>query len=271
MSIQKFINVATSSTATIARLGLGTKVVSGVEKFQKPKDLITLYVKESCPFSRKVREAFSMLDLDAKIKPCPIEGTKFRPELVQKGGKEQVPFMMDPNTNKNMYESKDIVEYIYNTYGPGAKEIPLLMQEGFIGTGSSRLATLSRALPWHGLFQYKGDDATSLSSLIPEKVSSTSNETEPIHPPVPKPIQLYSMEGSPFCRMVREALDSLEIPYIVHNVAKGSPRRDEFVKISGKMQVPYIIDENTDKKMFESDDIVNYLYGQYAPKKTVKK
>ena len=43
---------------------------------------------------RKVREACSMLDLDVNIKPCPHEGTRFRPELEQVGGKEQVPLLV---------------------------------------------------------------------------------------------------------------------------------------------------------------------------------
>ena len=38
-----------------------------------------------------------MLDLDANIKPCPIEGTRFRPELKQIGGKEQVPLLVVNN------------------------------------------------------------------------------------------------------------------------------------------------------------------------------
>jgi hypothetical protein len=62
-------------------------------------------------------------------------------------------------------------------------------------------------------------------------------------------------------------LDVLEIPYYVHNIAKGSPEREEFKKLTGgKMQVPFMIDENTGKQMFESEDIVKYLYETYSPK-----
>lgn len=38
-----------------------------------------------------------------------------------------------------MYESKAILKYLFNTYGPGEKEIPFLMLDGVIPTGSSRL------------------------------------------------------------------------------------------------------------------------------------
>jgi glutathione S-transferase len=65
---------------------------------------------------------------------------------------------------------------------------------------------------------------------------------------------------------VREALDTLEIPYISHNIGKGSPKRREFIAMSGKMQVPYLVDDNTGKHMFESTDIVKYLYDTYSPR-----
>ncbi len=77
-------------------------------------------------------------------------------------------------------------------------------------------------------------------------------------------LELYSYEGSPFCRLVRETLSELEIPYWLHNVAQGSPHRDAFVARSGKMMVPYLIDPNTRTSMFESADIVAYLKRTYA-------
>ena len=54
------------------------------------------------------------------------------------------------------------------------------------------------------------------------------------------------------------------MPYLLHNVAKGSPSRHAFVKRSGKMMVPYLVDPNTDTEMFESADIVAYLDRTYA-------
>ena len=64
----------------------------------------------------------------------------------------------------------------------------------------------------------------------------------------------YSFEPSPFCRIVREALCSLEIPYLLHNVAKGSPRREAFVARSGRMMVPWLVDPNTGIEMFIAGD-----------------
>ena len=65
---------------------------------------------------------------------------------------------------------------------------------------------------------------------------------------------------------MREALDVLEIPYTAHNMGKGSPKRREFEAMSGKMQFPYLVDENTGKHMFESTSIVQYLYDTYSPR-----
>src|SRR3989442_573430 len=79
-----------------------------------------------------------------------------------------------------------------------------------------------------------------------------------------RPLELYEFEGCPFCRKVREALCELDIPYRLHNVAKGSPQREAFVARSGKMMVPYLADPNREVAMFESVDIVEYLNRTYA-------
>ena len=63
---------------------------------------------------------------------------------------------------------------------------------------------------------------------------------------------------------MRERLCELEIPYLLHNVAKGSSKRKEFIARSGKMMVPWLVDPNTGKEMFESADICTYLDKTYA-------
>src|SRR5438477_267341 len=83
--------------------------------------------------------------------------------------------------------------------------------------------------------------------------------------PDPKQLlELYNMEGSPFCRKVREALSELDLEHIVRNVPKGSPKRNELAARGGKVQVPYLIDPNTQSEMYESDDIVAYLEEEYG-------
>ena len=78
------------------------------------------------------------------------------------------------------------------------------------------------------------------------------------------PLTLYNMEGSPYCRKVREALSELDLAYVVRNVPKGSPKRNELQRRGGKVQVPYLVDPNTGDELYESDDIIAYLRAKYA-------
>src|SRR2546422_9188642 len=83
-------------------------------------------------------------------------------------------------------------------------------------------------------------------------------------PDPPKLLELYDFEGCPYCRKVREVLSELDLDYLEHPVARGSPRRAELVKRGGKMQAPYLVDPNTGTEMYESDDIIAYLNAAYA-------
>jgi hypothetical protein len=80
----------------------------------------------------------------------------------------------------------------------------------------------------------------------------------------PRPLELWGYEANPFCRSVREVLCSLELPYPLHNVAKGSPRRPAFAERSGRIWVPYLYDPSTAAVLFESGKIVAYLEAAYA-------
>jgi len=47
-------------------------------------------------------------------------------------------------------------------------------------------------------------------------------------------------------------------------VPRRSPSRSDFISLSGKMQVPFLLDPNTGVTMFESAEIRRYLYDTYA-------
>jgi glutathione S-transferase len=51
---------------------------------------------------------------------------------------------------------------------------------------------------------------------------------------------------------------------VLHNVGRGSSKRAAFKARSGKMMVPYLVDPNSGKEMFESADIVRYLESTYG-------
>ena len=44
------------------------------------------------------------------------------------GGKSQFPYMVDPNTGTSMYESDDIINHLFDKYGPGASEVPWFLK-----------------------------------------------------------------------------------------------------------------------------------------------
>lgn len=68
---------------------------------------------------RTVRYAVACLDLDVLFKPAPRGSSVHRPFVVERGGKSMFPYMIDPNTGTEMYESGDIIKHLYKNYGPG--------------------------------------------------------------------------------------------------------------------------------------------------------
>src|SRR5437870_3340657 len=114
MQLPRMLDVTTSMFTTVSRLGAG---VQARKPARRPLERLELYEFESCPFCRKVRDALTELDLEATIYPCPKGGTVYRPKAIGMGGKKQFPYLVDPNTGTRMYESDDIIAYLYATYG----------------------------------------------------------------------------------------------------------------------------------------------------------
>jgi len=226
------MDVTSSFSVSVVRLGAGINVGS---LGKRPEKTLELYEFEGCPFCRKVREVLTCLDLEAVIYPCPKSGPTYRKKVKELGGKTQFPFLVDPNTEQKMYESDDIIRYLFANYGEGSP--PFVHAGGLVNTALAALGS-----PLRGSLGMK-----YIPSRKPEKM-----------------LELYSFEGSPYCRIARETLCSLELPYLLHNVGKKSPSREAFIERSGKMMVPYLVDPNTGKAMFESADIKEYLMTTYA-------
>jgi glutathione S-transferase len=81
-------------------------------------------------------------------------------------------------------------------------------------------------------------------------------------------LELYELDGCPYCAKVRKKLDELGLEYTSRTVARAHADRDEVEAISGQTGVPVLVDEEHGVEgMAESDDIVDYLeetYGQAA-------
>lgn len=228
----RWAEVTRSYVASGAMLGAGLYVGS---LGTRPEKLLELYDYETCPHCRRVREALSMLDLDARIWPCPKGGERFRPELRQRAAREQVPFLVDPNEAASVQGADAIIKHLYRCYGDGV--VPALLSVPVARVGV-RVATAVR-------------------------LGALGRSVRPSRAPK-EPLELYSFEASPYCRLAREALSSLELPYVLHNVAKKSPRRPAFIARAGKMQVPWLHDPSTGVSLFESADIVRYLEREYG-------
>ncbi|MDL5362753.1 glutathione S-transferase N-terminal domain-containing protein [Halalkalicoccus sp. NIPERK01] len=79
------------------------------------------------------------------------------------------------------------------------------------------------------------------------------------------PIQLYELQGCPFCAKVKGKLDELGVEYDSHMVPASHAERTEVKEISGQTEVPMIVDpDHGVEGMAESDDIVAYLEETYA-------
>ena len=102
------------STLASAIRPRGSRVLSS--RATQPKKPVVLYQFEGSPYCRKVREALNQLDLVTHIKNVG-KRSPTRPELVELGGKMQVPYLSDPNTGTALYESDAIVAYLHQTYG----------------------------------------------------------------------------------------------------------------------------------------------------------
>ncbi|NNC99557.1 MAG: glutathione S-transferase [Gammaproteobacteria bacterium] len=247
------IDVFTSTLASSVR---GWSGILSSTTSKKPEKLLRLYDIENSPYCRLVREALTELNLDAIILPCPKNGKRFRPEVIALGGKAKFPYLVDESQDVSMYESLDIVRFLYRSYGTG--KLPIKWQMGSLQTLTSAVASGFR-LP---------QGSSAIAARSPEQM-----------------LELYSFEASPFARPVRELLCRLEIPYILRSCGRSEisewlppPLRERFgikpesqlqnrralLSLEGKMGIPFLYDPNTDTGMFESAEIIDYLMAEYA-------
>ncbi|KAL0359993.1 UNVERIFIED_CONTAM: hypothetical protein Sradi_3683800 [Sesamum radiatum] len=192
---------------------------------------------EACPFCRRVREAITELDLSVEVFPCPKGSIRHRAMVRRLGGREQFPFLVDPNTGTSMYESSDIAKYLFQQYG-GKRNPSFGLLESTLLTGW--MPTLLRA--GRGMTLWK----------------SSTKEVPPVK------LELFSYENNPYARIVREALCELELPYVLQSVGKGSKRAKLLYEMSGSEEVPYLVDRNTGMEIREYKKILCYLFQTYS-------
>ncbi|WP_226010368.1 glutathione S-transferase N-terminal domain-containing protein [Halomicrobium salinisoli] len=83
--------------------------------------MLELYQAEGCPYSEKVREKMTELGVSYVAHNPRTHGGDVRDEsaheqLLELGGEDQIPFLVDPERDVAMYESDDIAEYLDEHY-----------------------------------------------------------------------------------------------------------------------------------------------------------
>lgn len=74
--------------------------------------MYNLYVLDSCPYCKKVLEYFD--ENDIAYNKFDVSKEEYYDELIELGGKSQVPFLVDKGTDVKLYESDDIIHYVKN-------------------------------------------------------------------------------------------------------------------------------------------------------------
>jgi len=77
--------------------------------------MFTLYYKPTCPFCRRVLAVTERLNLEVELKD--INEEHIAEELVVRGGKKQVPYLVDEGKGEEMYDSDAIVSHLQTNYG----------------------------------------------------------------------------------------------------------------------------------------------------------
>lgn len=69
---------------------------------------------------------------------------------------------------------------------------------------------------------------------------------------------LYTLEECPYCKKVIKHLEEKQIQYRALDI-QNAVNLDELLHLGGEQQVPFLVDTERNVKMYESDDIVEYL------------
>ncbi|WP_246988042.1 glutathione S-transferase N-terminal domain-containing protein [Halorientalis marina] len=77
-------------------------------------------------------------------------------------------------------------------------------------------------------------------------------------------LTLYRLEGCPYCELVVDRLEELDVDYESIWVEGLHSKRNEVARVSGQRQVPVVVDEDSGVTMAESEKILDYLDRSHA-------
>lgn len=131
-ALDRALKVASSNLASALRATRGRQA----RPSRPPERPLELFSFESSPYSRLVREVLCELELPYilrntgkgawtdmgpagvrdKLLKGPKDTGRNRKALLERAGHVQVPYLIDPNTGIEMFESADIIAYLEKTY-----------------------------------------------------------------------------------------------------------------------------------------------------------
>jgi len=255
MSVPNGFDTLTSGLASIARLPFGTIVASPSLSTNVPR-ISAFYDMEGNTDCRLVRERISELDLNVDTVIPAGENSRAAKDASYKyylgDAVNTIPRMVVVDeSGERVYSGRDeVLGFLTDVFG-ARKPIMEENEDELKKKIVEALVLLGEPLP--SLLRFgRAQDVAGCAR---------SSET----PRPSKPLIMYSYEGNQFCRLVREVLSELDIPYELKSAGKGSSKRAELSEITGgSTQCPFLIDPNTDSQMSESKDIIEYLYKNYA-------
>jgi glutathione S-transferase len=77
--------------------------------------MLILYIRTGCHYCAKVLAAGEEMHIEFEIKN--VSDSALAAELISLGGKLQLPYLVDHENNKEMYESDDIIAYLHQNFG----------------------------------------------------------------------------------------------------------------------------------------------------------
>jgi glutathione S-transferase len=95
--------------------------------------MLTLYYSPACPFCQRVTQVAENLKVNLELKDT--DDQLVHDELVKKGGKSQVPYLVDSEKDVAMYESTDIIDYLRENHaGQTAADSPVSKPRIHVGS-----------------------------------------------------------------------------------------------------------------------------------------
>lgn len=113
-------------------------------KTHGPVPSIELFQKESGPSSHAVRSKLTRLGLDFIAHSVPDDLPLKHELLIQAGGKDELPFLLDHTSGVKLYGSQPIVAYLERIYGIPAQSLVTRITKGI----DTRIRSRAEAIAW---------------------------------------------------------------------------------------------------------------------------